>query len=299
MVCGVGRSICSTNFYDQRVATGQSRGTRAKDSNRDDTCRVLDTALSEGQLSMEELRQRVSAATYASSLGELESLVSDLQTGNAPVKLPTLKSQRKVASGGWRLGLVYSVALLLLGIGIGWGVYGNTSSPLSFVSDPGAKADGIGPVVVTPPKQLHSLGGLTGLMEQTRKQFGDTMGYRLLVYPEYASFDRADPQDDRRKFDYDYRGGWGDPRATPKSDTDRLVDVSKFDYKAIVGLMRGAPETLNIKPADVKNTYLIVDPSGDPLTPDAVTLSIHVSSDFGSGYMEVAPDGRVKQVNAA
>jgi Domain of unknown function (DUF1707) len=47
--------------------------TRAKDSDRNNTCQVLDTALSEGQLSMEEHRQRVSAATNATTLGELQS----------------------------------------------------------------------------------------------------------------------------------------------------------------------------------------------------------------------------------
>jgi Domain of unknown function (DUF1707) len=49
---------------------------------------VLDSALGEGQLSMEEHRQRVSAATNAATLGELQSLVADLQTANASVKLP-------------------------------------------------------------------------------------------------------------------------------------------------------------------------------------------------------------------
>ena len=42
--------------------------------------------------------------------------------------------------------------LVVLGIAIGWGLYGNTSSPLSFTTDPGAKSDGITPVVLTPPK---------------------------------------------------------------------------------------------------------------------------------------------------
>ena len=37
--------------------------TRAKDSDRDDTCKILDWALDEGQLSMKEHRERVSAAT--------------------------------------------------------------------------------------------------------------------------------------------------------------------------------------------------------------------------------------------
>lgn len=57
------------------------------------------------------------------------------------------------------------------------------------------------------------MGGLTGLMEQTRKRFGDTVGYRLVVYPTYAVLDRPDPSDDRRVLAYDYRGGWGDPPA--------------------------------------------------------------------------------------
>jgi hypothetical protein len=67
------------------VATRQSAGTRAKDSDRNDTCQVLDHALSDGELSMEEHRRRVSAATTATTLGELQSLVSDLQTSSAPV----------------------------------------------------------------------------------------------------------------------------------------------------------------------------------------------------------------------
>jgi Domain of unknown function (DUF1707) len=278
------------------VATRQSAGTRAKDSDRNDTCQVLDTALSEGQLSMEEHRQRVSVATNATTLGDLHALVSDLQTTKAPVQLPRLKSPSPIKTGGWGMRIAVAVILVLLGVGIGWGLYGNTSSPLSFTADPGAKADGIAPVVVTPPKQLHSLGGLTGLFEQMRQRFGDTMGYRLLIYPDYASLYRPDPQDDRRQFDYNYRGGWGDPTVTPKNDGDRLVDVSKFNFEVIVGLMRGAPATVGIKPADVENTYLIVDPSGDSETPDAVTVSIHVSSDFGGGSMQVAPDGRVKQI---
>ena len=73
--------------------------------------------------------------------------------------------------------------LVVLGIAIGWGLYGNTTSPLSFTSDPGAKSDGIAPVVLTPPRQLQSLGGLTGLIEQMRQRFGDTMGYRLADLP--------------------------------------------------------------------------------------------------------------------
>ena len=175
------------------MATSQTASTRAKDSDRNDICQILDTALSEGQLSMTEHEQRVKAATTATTLGDLRALVSDLQTGNAPVQLPSLTKPRlNVAStgGGWGIRAAVGAVLVLLGIGIGWGLYGNTPSPLEFTSDPGAKADGVAPVVLTPPRQLQSLGGLNGLFEQMKKKFGDTMGYQLVIYPDYASLDR-------------------------------------------------------------------------------------------------------------
>jgi len=82
------------------VATGQTARTRAKDSDRTDTCQILDTALSEGQLSMTEHAQRVKAATSAATLGELRALVGDLQTSNAPVQLPTLRTPALARTGG-------------------------------------------------------------------------------------------------------------------------------------------------------------------------------------------------------
>ena len=284
-------------FYDQLMA----ERTRAKDSDRTDTCQILDTALAEGQLSMTEHGQRVKAATNAATLGDLRSLVADLQTANAPVQLPDLRPSRLRTSGsraGWGMRAAVAAVLVALGIGIGWGLYGNSSSPLSLTKDPGAKADGVTPVVLTPPRQLQSLGGLTGLLEQMRQKFGDTTGYRLVIYPDYASLDRPDPQDDRRKLNYYYRGGFGDPTASAKGSDDRAVDLAKFDAKAIIGVLRGAPETLGIRKADeIKSTYLIIEPARDPTAPDTVSISIYVSSDFGSGYIQLAPDGTVKNIN--
>jgi hypothetical protein len=279
---------------------------RAKDSDRTDTCQILDSALADGQLSMEEHRTRVALATGAETLGDLQSLVSDLQTGNAPVQLPDLKKRPKSpsklwahlsAGSGWGMRAAVAGVLVALGIAIGWGLYGNTPSPLNFTSDPGAKSDGVTPVVLTPPKQLHSVGGLTGLMEQMKQKFGDTMGYRLTVYPDYASLTRPDPTEDRRDLIYTYRGGWDDPTTTSKTTDETQVDLSKFDAKAVVGVLRGAPETLEMKRADVKNTYLSFDPASDPTTPGALSIEIYVSSDYGGGYIELAGDGTVKGIH--
>lgn len=270
--------------------------TRAKDSDRQNACALLDSALGDGELTGDEHRERVSAATNAVTLADLRALVADLQTGNALVQPPATRPAR---FRGWGPLIAALVVSMLVGVGIGWGLYGNTSSPMDFTTDPGAKPDGIVPAVLTPPTQLHSLGGLTGLIEQTRKKFGNVVGYRLVIYPDYAVLDRPDPSDDRRVLAYTYRGGWGDPSSAAKSSADGAVavDLSKFDVAKTVGIMRGAPQTLHMKPADVKTTYLDVEPATDPTTPDALTLSVYVSSDYGGGYIAFAGDGTIKRLN--
>ncbi|OSC40301.1 DUF1707 SHOCT-like domain-containing protein [Mycobacterium decipiens] len=281
------------------LARAVSTTTRAKDSDRQDACRILDNALNDGELSMEEHRERVSTATKAVTLGDLQDLVADLQAESAPAQMPALRSRAKHN----RLGILAAafVVSVLLGVGIGWGLYGGTGSPLEFAADPGdpgAKPDGVAALVLTPPRQLHSLGGLTGLLEQTRARFGDTVGYKLVIYPDWASIDRRDPKDDRRVLDYTYRGGWGDPTSSPRNSSDvALVDLSKFDAKTAVGIIRGAAETLGMKQSDVKTMYLIVEPAKDPTAPGALTLSLHVSSDYGGGHIVFAGDGTIKQVS--
>lgn len=279
---------------------GGTKSTRAKDTDRQETCKVLDGALDDGELSEQEHRERVRAATTAVTLGDLQALVEDLQTGVAPLPAPAGRWASRVPRlGGWRVPAAALLVAVLLGVGIGWGLYGNTRSPLDFTTDPGAKPDGVAPVVLTPPTELHSVGGLTGLMEQTRKRFGDTMGFRLVIYPTYAVLDRADPADDRRTLAYDYRGGWGDPTSSAKSSADGAVavDLGKFDIAATVGLMRGAPESLHMRRSDVKTTYLVIEPATDPTTPGALSLSVYVSSDYGGGYILFAGDGRIKRIN--
>ncbi|CAN5733032.1 DUF1707 domain-containing protein [soil metagenome] len=292
--------------YDHRVATRQTAGTRAKDSNRNDTCAVLDSALADGQLSMEEHRQRVAAATSAATLGDLQALVSDLQNDKAPVQMPELQEPSKmraaaVSVAGVSRGLLAAVAVVLvvLGIGIGWGLYGNSSSPLSFETDPGAKSDGIPAKVLTPPRQLMSLGGLTGLFEQMKQKFGDTTGYSMTIFTDYASLTRQDPTEPRRALSYSYRGGFDDPSETSVSSDERVVDLAAFDIPMFVGIIRGAPETLGIDPAEVDNIHLSIDPSDDVTAPpDSIVLMVYVNPKFGNaGYIALNGDGSVKRIS--
>jgi hypothetical protein len=287
------------------VATRQSTGTRAKDDDRTKTCQVLDSALGDGQLSMEEHRTRVAAATTAATLGDLQALVDDLQTGNAPVRMPNLKAPSRFTSGGssggraWGFTVAITAVLVVLGIAIGWGLYGNSSSPLDFTTDPGAKPDGVVPIVKTPPTELQSLGGLSGLFEQMRKKFGDTTGYSMTIYETRASLTRPDPRDDRRVLSYDYRGGWGDPSSNTKGDDDRVVDLAKFDPAKIIGMTRGAAEILGLGSQTINDVRIDIEPTDDPLDLQALDIDIYVSGEFNSGYIEVGPDGTCKRCEPA
>ncbi|MGL5442252.1 MAG: DUF1707 SHOCT-like domain-containing protein, partial [[Mycobacterium] stephanolepidis] len=95
-------------------------GTRAKDSDRNDTCKLLDDALSDGQLSMEEHRERVASATTASTLGQLSSLVSDLQNAKAAAHMPVLKGPQRPWWRRWYAPAGVAAALVLVGVLIGW-----------------------------------------------------------------------------------------------------------------------------------------------------------------------------------
>jgi hypothetical protein len=293
---------CRVNSYDDRVAQRQTTRTRAKDDDRSKTCQILDSALGDGQLSMEEHRTRVAAATTAATLGDLQQLVDDLQTDNAPVQMPNLSKpspfKPTAGGGGWGIRAAIAGVLVVFGIAVGWGLYGNTPSPLNFTSDPGAKDDGIPAKVITPPTRLHSQGGLDGLLEQMRQRFGDTMGYGLTIYPEYAVLMRPDPNDDRRTLSYYYKGGFDDPNTSATSDSAQLVDLGAIDVKAVIGVLKGAPAAVGIKVADIKqdSTYLTIDPTREPQTPGQLTLRVNISSDFGHGSVAFAPDGTIKHV---
>jgi DUF1707 SHOCT-like domain len=267
--------------------------TRATDSDRNDTCQVLDYALSEGQLSMDEHRQRVSAATTATTLGELQSLVSDLQIHSAPTQLPTLMSPVRRRT----IGLAVAAVLALLGAGIAWGLLGNNSSPSNTTSASSTTVNGPGSLIssTTPPQapqQLLTIGGLTGFLAQMQRQFGDTLGYELVVSSDNAVLTRPDSVNAHETVQWSYiNGGWinnSGARLMPPNTT--VGDLSKFDVKEVLGVLRDAPQTLHI--SNPTTTDLLIDAAKD----GSLTLQVMLSEGTNNGYIQLAADGTVKWI---
>jgi uncharacterized protein DUF1707 len=299
------------------VATRRPGGTRARDSDRTETCQVLDSALADGQLSMEEHRTRVSAATNAATLGELESLIADLQTpgavqpfvtsrpksGRAPLILAGITGAAVVLSG--------AVAMVLMSNDSPSSNTATTSSPSAAapethelaaapstqaVESTAAAAEPT-PVVLGPLPNLHTAQGLTLVLDEIRKRFGDTMGYELAIMANEAKLSRADPTDGQSKLLYTFERGWGDPSTSSRSDTDDLTDLAAFDVPAAAAALHAAPETLRIAPGDVTETFIDIDHVAEPPDPGALELLVRVSTTTGTdGWIYLDGAGNIKRV---
>ena len=142
------------------------------------------------------------------------------------------------------------------------------------------------------PGQLHTVEGLSGLLDTIRGKFGDTMGFQLVVYPDYAITYRVSPKNSHVEQDFMYRDGqwnsWGADTTTASFDV--LADLSAFNADAVAATLAGAPQALGA--SDGSKTYLIVEGAEG----GGLGLSIH-SAEPGTGFMEVNPDGSVKEVH--
>jgi serine/threonine-protein kinase len=160
----------------------------------------------------------------------------------------------------------------------------NSSTPSTAASAPSS---------ATPagPAELQTAEGLSGLLDTYRAHFGDTNGFQLVVYPTYAVTERVSPKNSHVEQDFMYRdgqwSGWGSDTTT--SSFDVLADLSAFNVPAVAATMAGAPQALGA--ADGTQTYLIVE----GVEGGGLELAIH-SSEPGTGYMQVNPDGSVKKV---
>lgn len=279
--------------------------TRAKDSDRDATCRILDNALADGQLSGEEHRRRVSTAVTATTLGELEPLLADLQVPDDVRPAPVRRRRRRdlILVGA---GVAAAIAIVAVAFGGGSEGPAPSSSPIPqprpetpvaeshVVLSTAAAPDTVPPAVVKPARDLLTVDGLTAVVDSIRGRFGDTMGYELAITTDQAFLARPDPADDQQKMVYPYRGGWDDPSRRDRSDTDDLTDVAAFDIPATAAAVAAAPATLNIAPADVASTYLDVDYIAEQ---GGLELLVKITTTSGStGYLYLDPAATVKRV---
>ncbi|WP_123024073.1 serine/threonine-protein kinase [Mycolicibacterium stellerae] len=141
------------------------------------------------------------------------------------------------------------------------------------------------------PSQLQTVDGLNGLLDSIRNRFGDTMGFQLNVYTDYAIIQRVAPDNSHVEQDFTYRNGqwqnWGaDTTTTP---LDYLADLGAFDVPAVAATLAGARPTLGA-PDNSEIYMLVMGAEGG-----GVELAVH-SMAPGTGFMQVNSDGTIKKV---
>jgi serine/threonine-protein kinase len=141
------------------------------------------------------------------------------------------------------------------------------------------------------PSQLQTADGLTNLIGTIKAKFGDTMGFKLVVYPDYAIMDRVSPTNKHVDQSFMYRGGswnkWGSDTST--SSFDVLADLGAINTQAVAATMAGAPQQMGAEPGSP--LYLIIEGEEG----GGLGLAIH-STAPGTGYIQANADGSIKQI---
>ena len=167
------------------------------------------------------------------------------------------------------------------------GTGGTGAYPTGSMSTPASSAGSTPPG----PSQLQTADGLTNLIGTIKAKFGDAMGFKLVVYPDYAIMDRVSPTNKHVDQSFMYRGGswskWGSDTST--SSFDVLADLGAINAQAVAATMAGAPQQMGAEPGSP--LYLIIEGEEG----GGLGLAIH-STAPGTGYIQANADGSIKQI---
>ncbi|APA95177.1 DUF1707 SHOCT-like domain-containing protein [Nocardia seriolae] len=267
----------------RRHASGYPPGTRARDSDRQAACTLLDAGLADGQLSTEDHRTLTELAGGARTLGELSHLTDDLQrpAGARPDPVPPT-SRRET----WFTAGVVAASIL-----VAVGTFLAVDRPASEPAGPPKVDLGIVKELVLPHPELTQADGLAYFRELYRTKFGDTVVDEAVIYPGYAVVTRA--VQPNRKVRYNYRGGFdlGDQPQTRTPQTP-TADLAALNVQAIAALLTQAPTLTKVDQGTV--SHLGIEGSGT-----GPIVRIYVGNKAGeNGYLEATLDGRITRTQA-
>ncbi|MFD6040915.1 serine/threonine-protein kinase [Streptomyces koyangensis] len=174
------------------------------------------------------------------------------------------------------------------------------AAPSSAPSNPS-----VDPVEDASPEPERSPGEETTLLtpESVRRivsELEKVMGTRKVtafdVHQNHASA-KAPLQRDPKLYDtYEYRDGKAarDSAGGVLRPDDAVVDLGRFDWDALPGLMTEAEKRLGVEKPE--NRYLIVDPAS-PFHDKQPVLRLYLSDEYGGGYLTADVDGKVIDVS--
>jgi hypothetical protein len=257
---------------------------RARDTDRVETCGLLDTAHAEGQLTDAEHATRTDRAMKAVTFEQLGKLVDDLQIPSRYAKSAVVRPDRRPRDtepiDGRRWAGAAGIVVVAAGIGA-----------LAGSCSDGGVAGLSSPSIPT----LTTGEGIAHFIDNYRATFGDTVADEVLLYPEHAVTERQSETDPARYSGYLYDGefdSWGSDSARPR-DT-RTLDLGAVNVAAIAQLVSGAPQSVRIPDGTVSQVrfeYGTNDRIAEPV------VMIYVQDEYDeSTFMTATFDGEILEV---
>ncbi len=264
----------STGRYPARI--------RARAEDRDRTCRALDAALADGQLSADEHEALTALTADAKTLGDLAALTEDLQR---PAESPIDPRSRANTRAAWLTG---AAAVVAVAAAVGGYLLTHRSAP---VPEPVAAPvpQRVAPVVVETP-DLTTAAGFEKFRRDFQAKFGDTTVDEVTLFPDYASIDRTSAAQPNRVVDYSYRGGFMATSAPTTRSADKpIFDLAGVNAAVLADLIARAVPMLKVEGGAVSHLDMGIDSSTE-----VPTISIYVGNKFNeSGYLEATPAGEL------
>ncbi|GAA4487556.1 DUF1707 domain-containing protein [Rhodococcus olei] len=269
---------------------------RARDTDRVETCGLLDAALGDGQLTDEEHRDRTRAAMSAKTLAELDATISDLQLpSDTALSRPEPRKPvpvRRLAVGT-ALVTAVAVAAVVMFAGTDDGEPAQATVPVAQApaapDSPAGPQDpyaGIAPIVIEQIDPLTA-GGIGKFRDAYRAKFGDTLIDDASFHDEYVSVERMVAGQPRRSQDWSFRGGF-DTSGSPNSNRDPNLpqfDLAALNLDALAGHLAGAADSVRV-PGGTISHLIMRTYDGTP------EVMIYVDNAEGmSGYLTVSPEG--------
>ncbi|AKE00155.1 hypothetical protein XU06_28445 [Rhodococcus erythropolis] len=258
--------------------TTTSTRTRARDVDRSDTCAVLDTALSDGQITVDEHANRTAAAMTATTLGQLDLLVHDLQKATLRNAVAKVRRIDKI----WYVAAASVVLAGLVGF-LTVSADDSSPAPLPVVAQ---GAEPLAPIVGSTLNTVTA-SGIREFITRYNNKFGTTVIDSASFFDGHASVTRAAAISPNVKEDIDFRGGF-----TPRDSTSTRAastvtfDLAAVDIDKLAGYLAGASANLNVPDAEI--THISMSSSSQE-----PRISIYASNNLGaSGSMDLTPDGR-------
>lgn len=260
--------------------TANSSRTRARDVDRADTCAVLDTAFADGQITADEHAGRTADAMKASTLGQLDLLVRDLQNSTLRSTVAKVRRIDKV----WYVAAASVVVATVIGFAALSG--GDEPAPATAPAEQEIATEPLAPIVSS-TLDTTTASGIREFITRYSAKYGTTVIDSADFYADHAGVSRATSRSPNLKENIDFRGGFAPSGSPSNRPADTITfDLAAVDIDKLAGYLAGVDANLNIPDARMSHISM-GSSSGRP------GISIYVENALGAdGWMEIAPEGR-------